>query len=66
MTKTESERFKKLVEQAMREVHKNMPSTCPNGGCSEEQLRAIAFAKARKLSKLWKEKPKPTNAKVFS
>lgn len=39
---------RKLLESAMSEVHKNMPSTCPPGGCPEKQLEAIAFSKARK------------------
>lgn len=39
---------RKMVESAMKEVHEDMPSTCPKGGCKEKQLRAIAFSKARK------------------
>lgn len=52
----------KLLEKAMREVHKNIPSTVRRAkhfgpGGKEAMLRAIAFAKARKAgAKL----PKPT------
>lgn len=38
---------KKVLEHMMKEVHKDMPSTCPKGGCPEKQLKAIAFSKAR-------------------
>ena len=42
-----------LLANAMREVHKNMPSTVPgwvkrNPKKREAMLRAIAFSKARK------------------
>jgi len=39
---------KEMLAGAMKEVHKDMPSTCPKGGCPEKQLKAIAFSKARK------------------
>lgn len=43
----------KLVESAMREVHRNTPSTVKRAksfgpGGKEAMLRAIAFSKARK------------------
>ena len=44
--------FKKLVDEAMSEVHRNIPSTVQRASVSgmkkEKMMRAIAFAKVRK------------------
>lgn len=46
--------FNKLVEEAMKEVHKNIPSTVERANVSGEQeekmLEAIAFSKAKKAA----------------
>lgn len=56
----------KKLEAAMREVHKNEPSTVTranvSGAKKEAMLRAIAFSKARKTgAKLPKKKWKTTS-----
>ena len=47
--------FKKYVEAAMREVHRNIPrnveKTGKTGEAKEKMLSAIAFSKARKHKK---------------
>lgn len=49
-----SKKFKTLVQQAMEEVHKSIPSTVTRANVSgqrrEKMLEAIAFSKARKRS----------------
>ena len=53
------------VERAMREVHKNIPSTVKRArhfgpGGKEAMLRAIVFSKARKLGAKIPKKPNPS------
>jgi hypothetical protein len=55
---------KKLLDSMMEEVHTNSPLTCPKAGCSEAQLRAIAFSKTRAAA-LKMHKPKAAKSKVF-
>lgn len=47
--------YHKMVETAMREVHRNIPSTVERANVSGEKreamLRAIAFSKTRKAKK---------------
>lgn len=45
-------KFDKLVETAMREVHRNIPrnvaKTGKTGAAKEDMLKAVAFSKARR------------------
>lgn len=56
---------KKVLEHMMEEVHNDMPSTCSKGGCSEKQLRAIAFSKARKVGAKLPHKKKVFGQKAY-